>query len=133
MRWIRHNWLAIVVLLAIFASFWASDSESAHRDDAQHRQLVESCVRGSAKSALLAAYQHRTAEARRDAGDISIADDYEAFAKANIDIIPVPEGVTQGDPAIASVTREPMPGGYKFVLTGQAQQLQRSGCERTNA
>lgn len=133
MSFLRKNWIAVVFLAAVVAFFVVSNHESSVRDHVQHVQLVNSCKRGAARTAIVAAYQHRTADARRATGDTAIADDYDAYALGSVASIPAPPGVSAGDPTMVEVHRVSMPGGkYMFELTAHAKALQAAGCEHAN-
>ena len=133
---VRRHWVVIVMLGAIVASFLVSSHESAQQDALQRRQSIEACVRASARFALNAnGWDILAARVRgRDApGDAESADNYQAVGRGQIDLIPAPEGF-EGSAALVAVNlvrEEAAPPRY--VLTSQAQRLQREGCERAFA
>lgn len=127
MQWIRANWLALIVVLAIGASFVAAREDSRARTDAQRINLIQGCIRNSSKTALDTAYKMRTADARRSTGDDKIADDYDAFARGALISIPAPKGFEESTALIGVRLNA---AGDKYVLTKQAVTLQRAGCER---
>ncbi len=130
-KFVKDNWVAIIFILAVLGSFVVAREDSKTRDRAQHTQLVEGCKRNSARAALIGAYQHETAEARRASGDFDVAEKYDAFRLASFELIPVPEGLDPGDMSLAEV--EPVTQGGKIVkyrLTKRATALQAAGCER---
>lgn len=96
MHWLEKNWVLIVFVVAVFASFVVSNKESHDRDRRQASQLVLGCQRTSERSVLLAAYQQKTADVRRAAGtqkDIAAATQYEMFSRGSLNLVPLPSGL----------------------------------------
>lgn len=128
MDWIREYWVGAVVLLAIVASFFVSQADYAARDARARVDQVAACERASARNALVAAYQRRTADARRQAGDELVARDYEGFAESTVAFIPRtefsdPSKLVEVDRFIDDV------GHVQYRLTPTAKKLQHEGCE----
>lgn len=129
---LKHNGWALVILLAIVASFVVSDRESAHRNNVQQATIIANCLSTSARTAISANGWHQLAlrVARRgNPGDATSAETYQATAESLIDQIPAPHGF-RGDPGLAEVRRAlDSKARVKFVLTQFALDLQKRGCE----
>jgi transaldolase len=102
MRSLRDNWVAIVVLAAIFLSFFIGRHDAIQRDnqraDEQRKAQVAQiagCQRNTERGVLFAAYQQRTSDVRRAAGepkDIKAADEYQAFSLGGVEQLTLPVG-----------------------------------------
>lgn len=128
MHWIRHNWLALVVLVAIAGSFLITDHDSQARDRAQATQLVQGCVKNSKRTALGAAgwdKLNQRVRARNAPGDERSADIYLAVSEGMAEELPAPVGA---DPqALVRATYDP--ATKRLVLDPQALVWQKRGCE----
>lgn len=131
-HWLRHNWIPIVFIIAVVASFLISDAESKSRDRAQREQLVIGCTRSSGRTALDAAYKLKTADVRHAThGKLSqrAADAYSAYAWGEIRLLPAPPGVAGTTALIKTVKVSPPGERPYFKLSPSTQALLRAGCE----
>ena len=133
MNWIRSNLLAIVVLVAIIASFAIGLHEANVAERTARIDNAASCVRANARTALTAAYQRTTADARRVAGtlaDTLIADDYAAYAHGSAAYLEIAR--YHNHPGEATrVRRVEIEGEPGYVLTQKAYALVEEGCSRS--
>jgi hypothetical protein len=130
MSWIRHNWLALVVLVAIVGSFFVARADSIQRDADQADALIEGCVSSNTARALVAAFQHRTADARRSTGDIGIANDYDAFARGQESNLIAAKYTDDPSAAAQVIVREDENGQLAVELTPESEALISESCAK---
>ena len=128
MSWFRQHWLALVVLVAIVASFFIGQHDSEVQRDQTRDDTVTLCVLSSSARALLTAYQRRTGEARASTGDYAIADDYFAFARGQAANLAISSYLDNPNEA-TRVVKVHTPNGDMFQLTEHSQALVDRGCE----
>lgn len=141
MQSLRNNWVAIVFIFAVVASFVVGQQESKQRDEAQRTQLVAGCSRTSERSVLDAAYKQKTSDVRRAAGtpkDIVAADEYQKFSLGGVDLIPLPAEVREAmasgelhpqDALIRAVVESTNAAGDPiYRLTPEARAVVKQGC-----
>lgn len=140
MTWLRHNWLAVMLVVGIGLSLWLVRHDAAVRADTDRAAAVSAvkrnkleqrrgCARTGVQKALSAAGWLRASEARRADGNIAAANYYEGIADGTILTIAAPEGM-EGGRALAQVELKLIAGRKRYVLTQQAAGLQSQGCAR---
>jgi hypothetical protein len=87
-------------------------------------------MRTGTTKALDASAWLRAAEARRADGNEAAARYYEGIADGLILTIPPPAENLRGSRSLASVVPVRSHGRHRYVLSPEAQRLQRAGCER---
>ncbi len=131
MNFIRRNWVAVMLIFALGASYIVSRQETLGRERALKSALVTACRGSSERTALNAAGFNALAArvaSRGNKGDKKSARLYSASAYGISDLIP-PPGSALGK-GIAEVTLVDLPGEpAKFVLTAKAAAMQEYGCK----
>lgn len=124
MHWLAQNWIAIVFVIAVIASYAIQRDERVTADKQQKAAAVAGCVRASVRPALGAAFDLQAAVARSADGNSSIARAYQKLANGLIATIPAPAGFA-GSPLLAEIYYT----NDEARLTARARRLQRQGCE----
>jgi hypothetical protein len=132
MKFIQKYWMAVLVIFAVGASYFATREESINREHALKAALVTACVGDSGRTALKAAgfltLANRVA-ARNDPGDAKSAQEYRALVAGIIDLIPAPFAY-RGNRKIIEVRLVSYPGELpSIVITKRAKDLQLAGCK----
>lgn len=120
--------------MILLLAFLVQRSDTHARTDVQQRASVHDCQRASERAALSAngwrTLSERVAK-RNGRGDKESARVYMAVGFGQLETVPVPEGykITL---RLAEVRPVHSDNGQviKFVLTEDAKELQRRGCER---
>lgn len=128
--WIKREWLTVLIAAGIVISLYMVVTSSSRRDERDRARSVAGCTRTGTTKALDAAAWIRAAEARRNDGNEPAANYYEGIADGLILTIPAPTQNLHGSRALARVTAKHINGRVRYVLTPEAQRLQRLGCER---
>lgn len=129
---VRDNWIAVVFILAVIASFVVNQRQSVNADNRQTANVVEGCVSNSVRTAIGAQGWMRLSERvaeRNNRGDQVSAGRYAAVAGGMIAQIAAPPGY-EGSHILAEVQeRRDASGHIKIVVTNRAAKLHREGCK----
>lgn len=126
--WIKHNIMAVVVLLAIAASFVVAQLESSKRDGRIVKAAVSVCERTSNGTAYDVDFKFRMAKDARKRGEGELASDIESYARGKLRTLPAPVRFNNEEKKL----RELIDMGRKhgrIVLTKEATALQKEGCK----
>lgn len=123
--------LGLILVLAI--AYFAQHTQNGQALHRQRDNLVEGCVRASARTAIIAAFTMdaaRTRQATPGRANELAASRYFGYAAGIISTIPAPLG-HRDDERLADVEQIENPRTKKitFRLTEEAKRLQAAGCQ----
>lgn len=128
-NWIKTNWLAAFVVVAVLASFLVSRHDANVRVDQQRTGSVAGCKRQNERVALEAAFILKASDARKKMGNVKIAEDFAAFGHGLIATMPLLDGKHQTEKSVEA-TVDKVAGHYRYSLTKSALTLQARACEQ---
>lgn len=132
LHYVRDNWIALVFIIAVVASFVVNRQESLDRDRKSVAAQVQGCVSNSARTAVGAQGWLRLSDRVRERGnpgDSRSADTYAATAGGMIAEIVAPKGY-EGSPTLVEVVEVKNDYGKLIIRpTARAKDLHRLGCE----
>lgn len=133
-KWLRANIIFVLFVLAGVASFLVADQQSRERDNSQHAQLIQGCMRTQSRIAILTAAEDDVVQARIARGEPAEALKAGAYGRGLLFTIPAPAGLqaTAKQRAILAQVelKRDANGQTYYTSTAAAQAAARKGCER---
>lgn len=129
MAWLRRNYIAIIISLALVAAFVFNQQDIASRAHDAKVDDVASCVRANTRSALSAASQRFTGNFVRRQGLPHVADVFAEYSHGSATYLAIsrymnsPENATRVHTIMAD-------GEPSKVLTSRSEELIIEGCSR---
>lgn len=126
-NWAKDNFMVLIFLAAIVASFVVAQQESANRDRDLVKAAVSVCARTSNGTAYDVVFKFRLARAARKQSEDKLASDIESYARGKLRTLPAPPSFSNDEAELRTLIDTERKDG-RIVLTKEATALQRQGC-----